>query len=66
MSASRRGHAADRRVRPHVPADDPQTPGCCAICRLPVGLKNRLHLDRLPAVDPDITAAEHRRLAERD
>lgn len=65
MAAVRRGPAAHRRA--HLPVEDPQAPGCCATCRLPLGkTKNALHLDELPAVDPDITAAEHRRIAEKD
>jgi hypothetical protein len=42
------------------------TPGCCAVCNLPIAAKNQRHVDQLPAVDPDITAAERRRLAEKD
>jgi hypothetical protein len=63
---SRRGHAADRRVRAHVPIEDPQAPGCCSICGVPTAAKNKRHLDELPAVDPDITAAEARRYGEHD
>ncbi|MER7002234.1 hypothetical protein ABT297_04185 [Dactylosporangium sp. NPDC000555] len=49
-----------------MPAEDRNTPGCCAICRLPTGTRNQIHLDRPPPVDPDITAAEARRLGEHD
>ena len=53
--------------RTHVPVLDPQAPDCCAICRLPLGkTRNARHVDQLPAVDPDITAAEHRRTGEKD
>jgi len=50
-----------------VPVEDPQAPGCCATCRLPLGkIRNDRHVDQLPAVDPAITAAEARRLGEHD
>ena len=63
----RRGTAAHRRAQPHVPVEDPQAPGCCATCRLPLGkIRNDRHVDQLPAVDPAITAAEARRLGEHD
>lgn len=63
----RRSSAVSRRVRPHVAAEDPQAPGCCSTCGVRMDLRsNELHLDQLPAVDPDIVAAEHRRLGEKD
>lgn len=58
---------APSRRRAHLPAEDPQAPGCCATCHLPLGrTRNEFHLDELPAVDPAITAAEARRLGEHD
>ena len=63
----RRGTAAHRRVHPHVPVES--DPDCCQICNLPIGkppYRSELHLDAPPAVDPDITAAEHRKLGEHD
>lgn len=65
----KRGTAAHRRVHPHLPVEDTQVPGCCVTCRLPLGTNpyaSELHVEQLPAVDPDITAAEHRRLGDRD
>lgn len=62
---TRRGTAAHRRAHPHVPAEDPQAPGCCT-CGLPMSVRNQLHVDELPAVDPAITAAERARLGEHD
>jgi hypothetical protein len=60
----RRGTAAPRRA--HLPVEG-DTPGCCAVCNLPLGkTRNDLHVDQLPPVDPDITAAESRRLGEHD
>lgn len=61
---SKRGTAVHRRVHPHLPVEG--DPGCCTVCGLPTGVKNQLHLDELPAVDPDITAAEARRVGEKD
>lgn len=66
---TRRSHAVDRRTRPHIPVEDPQALGCCSICNLPIGKKpyrSELHLDQLPAVDPDVLAAERARLGEKD
>jgi hypothetical protein len=60
----RRGPAAHRRAHPHLPVEG--DPGCCAICNLPLAVKNEFHVDQLPAVDPAITAAEARRLGEHD
>ena len=62
---SRRSRAVSWRARPHVPVDDPDAPGCCQICglRTDLRLRNQLHIDP-PPVDPEITAAEHRRLGE--
>ena len=60
---SRRGTAVHRRAHPHVPTEG--DPGCCT-CGLPLAVRNQLHLDELPAVDPDITAAEARRLGDKD
>lgn len=62
----RRSHAVTRRARPHVPVESAVSPGCCVTCGLRTDLRNELHLDRLPEVDPDITAAEQRRLGEKD
>ena len=59
----RRGTAAHRRAHPHVPTEG--DPGCCT-CGLPLTAANELHVERLPPVDPDITAAEHRRLGDKD
>ena len=67
--AVRRGTAAHRRAHPHIPTEDPTVPGCCATCRLPLGKNpyaSEFHVDQLPPVDPDITAAEARRLGEHD
>jgi len=61
---SRRGSAVHRRVHPHLPVEG--DPGCCAICGLPLGVKNQLHLDQLPPVDPDVTDAERRRTGDKD
>jgi hypothetical protein len=57
---SRRGHAADRRTRAHVPLDDPDAPGCCSICHLPTGVKNDLHLAKPPPAVEAARALEHR------
>jgi hypothetical protein len=58
----KRGMAARRT---HMPVEG-DTPGCCAVCNLPIAVPNQRHVDQLPAVDPDITAAEARRLGEHD
>lgn len=55
-------------VRPHVPHEDPEAPGCCVHCRLPVEARNERHVADpadIPLLDPDQTAAEHRRIGER-
>lgn len=60
MSHVQRGHAADRRVRAHVPIEDPEAVGCCSICQVRTDVPNRLHLDQPP---PEVQAArdvEHR------
>lgn len=57
---SRRGHAADRRARAHVPLDDPDAPGCCSICHVPTAAKNALHLDRPPPAELAARDIEHR------
>ncbi|MET7395594.1 hypothetical protein ABZS66_19100 [Dactylosporangium sp. NPDC005572] len=62
-----RSAAVTRRTRPHVPVESVDVPGCCTVCNLPIGRKpypSELHVDQLPAVDPDITDAERRRLGE--
>lgn len=69
MTGTRRSNAVDRRTRPHLPVENPEAPGCCITCSLPIGkppYRSELHVDQLPPVDPDITAAEHRRLGEKD
>lgn len=58
-------HVKRRQPRGHLPTEHPDNPGCCT-CGLPMAAKNARHLDELPPVDPDITAAEHRRIAEKD
>ena len=50
----------------HVAHEDPDAPGCCITCHRPMTATNDRHVDQLPAVDPDITAAERRRLGEHD
>lgn len=65
----RRSSAVSRRTRAHIPVESADAPGCCAICSLPIGkppYPSDLHVDQLPAVDPDITAAERRRLGDHD
>jgi hypothetical protein len=62
---SRRGHAADRRARAHVPIPAPDAPDCCT-CGLRIDLKNQLHTDRPPAAVQAHTAVERARLAEHD
>jgi hypothetical protein len=57
---------ADRRARPHMAVEDPDTPDVCRICHLPTGTRNDVHLDRPPEVDPAITAAEHRRIGDHE
>lgn len=64
MSRSGRGYAADSRVRPHVPI--PDDADCCTVCRIPVAVKNALHLDRPPAAVTEHQAVEHRKLSEND
>lgn len=66
MSHVKRGHAADRRVQPHVPIPDPNVPDCCATCGVRTDLANRLHTDRPPAAVQAHTAVERARLAETD
>ena len=65
---TRRSSAVDRRTRAHLPVENPEAPGCCITCGVRMDLKtrNELHLDQLPAVDPDILAAERARLGEKD
>lgn len=57
-----------RRGRPHVPVEDPDTPGVCLTCRRPTAARSDRHLtvDQLPTTDPDIADAERRRLGEHD
>lgn len=59
---SRRGHAADHRVRPHVPIPDDLD--CCRVCNLRTDVANKLHTDRPPAAVTEHQAAERRRLGE--
>jgi hypothetical protein len=71
VSRRRRGGFAPRRVtvgraRQHLPQEDPDAPGTCATCHLPLGTTSDRHLDQLPAVDPAITAHEARRLGEHE
>ncbi len=66
MSGVKRGHAADRRVRPHEPIPDPQVPGCCATCGLRTDVTNALHTDRPPAAVQAHNAVERRKLGEHD
>ena len=65
MSHVKRGHAADRRVRPHMPTPDPGAPDCCT-CGLTLAARNALHVDRPPAAAQAHTAVERARLAETD
>lgn len=62
---SRRGQAADHRVRAHVPLPDPAAPDCCT-CGLRLDLPNALHVDRPPAAVQAHTAVERRKLADHD
>lgn len=55
-----------RRPREHVPAEDPDTPGVCAYCRLPTAVPNDRHITPadLPTTPTEQTDAEHRRIGE--
>lgn len=63
---SHRTAATIQRGQPHVPREDPDVPGTCIHCHRTLGLPNDRHVDQLPTVDPDITAAEHRRIGDHD
>jgi hypothetical protein len=60
------GRQPTRRGAKHLAVDDPANPGCCLICHRPTGTPNDRHIDQLPTTDPAVTAAEARRLGERD
>ncbi len=57
-------HRAD--YPPHVPTENPDTPGVCNHCPLPVGAPHTIHIrpGDLPEVDPDQLDAEARRQGE--
>jgi hypothetical protein len=63
---NRQAKAKHRHGPIHIAQEDPEAPGCCVTCRRPMSAANDRHVDQLPEVDPDITAAEARRLGEHD
>jgi hypothetical protein len=66
VSYVKRGHAADRRVRPHRELPDPAVPGCCSVCGLRTDLPNKLHTDRPTPAAEAHQAVERRTLGEHD
>ncbi len=63
---SRRTSTARADYPPHIAREDPDTPGVCNHCPLPVDARHAIHIrpSDLPQVDPDQLDAEAARQGE--